>query len=534
MKPDEQKIKLIFIVLVLLVFQNCQTSYFRANYKEAGELLRATNNAPKKLYLKAHLTDGKVYILKDSWEVDTTQNLLKGNGFQYDINRKLINAGPANIPLDSVAIMETNHNLEQIEKNAAAGIAVLGILDLALGIYCLTVPKACFGSCPTFYINEEDNLHYAHAEGFSSAVTPSMEYTDVDALQHSLSSNDTFPVVMKNEAWETHYVNSVKLLAAARGNDEQVYHSTGDEFYRCDRNFLPGKATAEEGDITNLLLEADKIERFSLADERNMYSREEIHLTFDMPADLQRPGLLLSFRQSLMSTYLFYSAMDYMGGYATDIVADMERTGTTENQLENAVISELGGIDIYVWNENKREWDFQGSFNETGPIAFNHQLLPLEGNCANDNLKVKLVLNKGSWRIDRAAIVNIRERVEPIALVPEVVLEDGRKNLEAGKLLNNDKKHLVSMPGSTYRFKFVLPSGSEDYDVFLQSRGYYLEWLRPSWLEDSNLLKFRQMIKSPRRYLRTETKSYKEYEHKMEELFWNSRIETQPFSFNEN
>ena len=32
--------------------------------------------------------------------------------------------------------------------------------------------------------NEKDNFHYADAEGFSNAIAPSMEYYDIDAINH--------------------------------------------------------------------------------------------------------------------------------------------------------------------------------------------------------------------------------------------------------------------------------------------------------------------------------------------------------------
>ena len=524
----------LFILVIAIIFQGCSASYFRGNYKEASELLRASESAPEKLYLKAHLNNGQAYILRDTWEVDTTRRVLTGNGFKYDINRKLIDSGPTSIPLDSIAILETNQDLEQIRKDDITYLSVLGTIDATLGIICIISPKTCFGSCPTFYINGEDNPHHAHAEGFSNAVTPSTEYTDIDALGYSTSGIDTFSVMMKNEAWETHNIKQVRLLAAAKGKDEEVYHSPDDTFYRCDRKLIPGKATAEEGDITNLLLEADKTERFSLADENNMRSKEEILLTFDPDTDLKHPGLLMSFRQSLMSTYLFYTAMDYMGSYYTEIIAEMETTGTSENLLYNTILAELGGIEVHVWNSNEKSWELQGSFSETGPIAFNHQLLPLQQYDTDENLKVKIILNKGYWRIDHIALTNIREEVEPLILQPEVVLNKGVKDHRAEKILNDDENHLVALPGSAYQLKFVLPSADDEYSVFIQSRGYYMEWLRKNWLEDNRLLKLRQMVKNPRRYLRKEAGSYKEYEKKMEELFWNSRIDTKSFTSNEN
>ena len=85
-------------------------------------------------------------------------------------------------------------------------------------------------------------------------------------------------------------------------------------------------------------------------------------------------------------------------------------------------MKELGGIDVYVFNTETDKWEYQGSFNETGPIAINKQLMPLETNPCADHVRVKLILNKGLWRLDYAALTNIKSKAEPVELTPSDVL----------------------------------------------------------------------------------------------------------------
>ena len=523
---------IIVISSACCLISACNPYYFRENYREANDFLRDTENMQEKLYLKAHLEDGKVYILRDKWTLDTTQNILKGEGSLYDANRRIMRTGPVNVPIDSIVIFETNKSLDEAERNTAGGLAILGGLDVLFGLICITAPKSCFGSCPTFYINEEDNFHFADAEGFSKAISPSLEYADIDALSHIATEN--FSITMKNEALETHCVNQVSLLAVAQRDNERVYQSAEDTFYRCDFEFMTGQALAEEGDITDLLIEADRNERFSLADEQNMLSKEEIYLTFETPSDPENLGLLISFRQSLMTTYLIYSGLDYMGPYVSDIFAKMESNDNIRKQLRNGIKEELGGIEIHVWNEESERWEVQGSFYETGPIAFNKQILPLQNEYYGKVLKVKIVLNRGLWRLDQVALTQIHEEIEPIILTPYEVLNKGKKDPDALNRLKDQEAHLISMPGSAYQFNFTMPDKEQKYELFLQSKGYYLEWMRESWLKESNMRKLHQLVKHPRRYLKTEAKAYKEYEKYMEEVFWNSRIDTRSFSYYDN
>ena len=120
------------------------------------------------------------------------------------------------IQIDSVAIFETNTKILDPEAKRIHELTILAAIDAALGLICVIVSKSCFGSCPTFYINSDDQFHYSDAEGFSNAIAPSMEYFDIDALNNPPITASKFSITMKNEALETHCVNDVKLLAHSR------------------------------------------------------------------------------------------------------------------------------------------------------------------------------------------------------------------------------------------------------------------------------------------------------------------------------
>ena len=496
--------------------------------------MHKTKNIGAKLFLKAHYKNGDVCILRNSWKVDTVQNTVSGTGTLYDFNREITFQGKIEIPIDSIAIFETNKKITGTETGRLAGLYILAGVDIAVGIYCITNPKACFGSCPTFYKNENDNFHFADAEGFSSAVSPSMEYADTDALNNRHLSDHKFTITMKNEALETHCVRDVKLLAYPRNEGERIYHTAGDDFYLCEKNYHVSSAAGAEGDITDLIRNEDMRERFSVSDENNLSSKEEIILNFDSAENYINPGLVIHFRQTLMTTYFIYSAMGYMGDEIGDYFAKMEVNNEIVNKLNGGIKKELGGIDVFVLDENKNKWIKSGSLFETGPIAVNKQMLPLKIKAGSSDIKVKLVLNKGLWRIDFAALTDIKEKVKPLEISPDKILNKGKQDDAALALINDTDKHLISMPGSEYKFYFSLPEQYKDYELFLYSKGYYLEWMREHWIKEKDLLKLNQMIEHPVNYLRSQAKDYKIYEATMELEFWNSKIDTKNFSYHEN
>ncbi|MBK8552480.1 MAG: hypothetical protein IPL53_15970 [Ignavibacteria bacterium] len=530
--------KLIFnfalIIITFIAIEACETYYFRSNYKDANELLHRRDNSNVKPFLKAHLKNGDICIFRNTWNVDTVQNTVSGTGVRYDFNRNISSEGSILLSVDSVAIFETNKKLTGTGTGRVAALAILAAVDAGIGIACLTNPKACFGSCPTFYMNESDNFHYADAEGFSSAIAPSMEYYDIDALNNLPVTGNVFSLTMKNEALETHCVKDVKLLAYPRKKGERIYHSPKNEFYLCENIYSVSNAQVSDADITDLIRGEDRLERFSLADENNLSSKEEIFLNFDNVEDLNDLGLVIHFRQTLMTTYFIYSAIGYMGDEVGDIFAKIETSNDTDDKLKSGLGKELGKIDVYVRNEKNNDWELTDGLYETGPIAINRQILPLKNITSGSKVRLKLVLNKGLWRIDYVALTNIKGKVRPVEISPCSVLNKGKADNTALSSVIDPDKYLISMPGSEYKFNFILPQTGDDYELFLYSKGYYLEWMREQWIKDKDLLKLNQMVEHPAKYLRSEAKDYKIYEATMEQEFWNSKIDTKHFSYHEN
>lgn len=376
--PKKMQLEFIAVIVFITINEGCTEYSFRSNYRDANTLIHETENLFSKPFLKAHLKNGNVYIFRDTWSVDSTLRLVSGTGTSYDFNRQLIREGDLSIDVDSVAIFETNTKLGNTETDRIVPLTILTGADVILGIYCLTNPKACFGSCPTFYLNENDNIHYSDAEGFSNAIAPSLEYFDIDALNNKPVNDNLFSVTMKNEALETHCINEIKLLAVPRSDLERVFQTPDNEFYRCKEIIPVETVIAIEGDITSLLERDDRIERSSGADKNNLATKEEILLTFDNSRQVSEKGLIISFRQTLMTTFLIYNAISYMGDEVGDIFTQLEKSEKQKKDFSGQIHSKLGDIDVYLWNEKNRNWDFQGGINETGPIAINHQLLLLK------------------------------------------------------------------------------------------------------------------------------------------------------------
>ena len=101
-------------------------------------------------------------------------------------------------------------------------------------------------------------------------------------------------------------------------------------------------------------------------------------------------------------------------------------------------------------------------------------------------MTVQLEMAQGSWRVDYAALVRIEKGVTPLVLTPNAVERDGRHDDRAAALLSDPHRHLVTYPADQFRFRFQLPDSIQFADLFLDTDGFYYEWMRPAWLDDED------------------------------------------------
>jgi len=82
---------------------------------------------------------------------------------------------------------------------------------------------------------------------------------------------------------------------------------------------------------------------------------------------------------------------------------------------------------------------------------------------------------------------------------------------------------LVTLSGDAYEISYRLPEGPDGHVLFLEARGYYLEWMRQEWMTEEDPWRAAQMILDPEGALRDLASTFKTLEPTIEDLFWNSR-----------
>jgi hypothetical protein len=502
-----------------LLFPACKTIPIKREIRAVQEI---SSINPNNKFVKAHMKDGKVYILHD-WKYDSATNTLNGQGSLLDMNRKLLETrgslkknsdnqttgNPFNVNLTEVSLLETNDP----GPSLGGGLGIVTGITAGFTILCIANPKACFGSCPTFYASNGDTLTL-QAEGFSTSIAPSLEKNDIDMLYSARYSKD-FELLVTNEALETHSIRNANLLAFEKRGHERVFASADGSFHRCDKVYQPTSCQSESGDCTDKIKSVNGAEYFSLADAGNLDTKEEIFISFaiDQEEDI---GLVIGKRQTLLTTFLMYQGLAYMGNAATYWLAEMERGMITKRET---IFDLLGGVEVFSRDSNGN-WQPEGKLHETGPIATDFTLVRLAGK-HQGTVDLKIRLNKGLWRIDYLGLATLSGQVSPTVITPYAVATiKGAEGDALGKL-TRDEEYLVTYPGDSYKIKYQIPY--DNAELFLDSRGYYLEWIRKEWVKEQNFRKLNIMVNKPRKYLKQAAQPYKKIEPSMEKTFWNSR-----------
>lgn len=520
-----KRIDFICLLFILAIFgQGCSGTKLIKSFASNQSI----GNPEKHVkFLKLHLKDGGLYVLED-WIISSTSDSIFGIGSLYNYKRERIRVIHTDSPdkknlnerfsiaTKDIILAETN-KLENHNAHLAA-ISIVGVPMGLVTLYCIANPKACFGSCPTFYAME-NNQWKMMAEGFSSSISPSFEKKDIDMLYWADEPKGEVTIKLTNEALETHVIRYVDLLLFPKSPGELVFATQEEQFFRTSDIKSPLSCQAEEGDCLDLVKEMDRQERFIEADSRNLAQKEEIHFSFNNNPSISQ-GLLIGSKQTLMTTHLFYNVMAYTGTHYGSLVAEVENGNTQAKNRIQKLWDKLGGIEIYLQKEDKK-WVKIDEINEMGPIASDVHLVKLPP-VKQDQINLKLKLTKGLWRIDYLALASIVGEESPLRIKPSVVLNNDSLDQKAFAQLTGQQEPLVTMPGDQFMLHYKIPDDCT-YQYFLETKGYYLEWMREGWLADENLKKAAFAFYFPGRFMRKAAPEYKKVEPTMEKIFWESR-----------
>ncbi len=462
-----------------------------------------------------HLTDGEV-VDATSWRLDESGSFV-GQGARYSIERELVTEGTFRVRRRDVDLVEVR---ETRVIPSLVPLGVVSVASLGLTAYCIGARKACFGSCPTFYVRGASGVPSLQAEGFSTSVARRLEADDVDLLPLAAARDGAIELEMRNEAVETHYLRRVAL--------EVVDGPAGTAVHRLAAGGYVALGPAARPLDAPVLAEDDGVELTPGSDGVDLAARGSITLRFPPPL-ARRTALLLTARNSLMNTWVFYRVLARLGPEMGRFFAAIERGDEAALGALRAFDEALGGVTVSTRQEGEG-WRAAGEFGYLGPIARVTQAVAFDVARPDAALEVRLDFARAHWRFDRAQVAPVRaEGLRPATIDPEVTAaSEGHDRALAARSLRGEGERLGTLPGDVLRLRFRVPAARDEgaRAYFVRSRGYYYEWGREAWRAEADPAEGRRILADPRGALRALAPAFARAEPGLEASFEASRVPT--------
>lgn len=433
--------------------------------------------------VKVHLLDGSTVMFPKGMAVHDGR--VTGHGFEYDLT--LENATPVTwIDLEDVAAMESY----QDAVNTGATVAATTVTTVAGGYAALGLLKAIFGSCPTTYSLTPAGT-ILEAESFSYSIAPGFEARDVDRLGIESNGQRSITLEMRNEALETHYIDHVELVEVVHGPDEQAYPDAEGRPVIVGK-LIPAAAVVDRdgASVAGVTGSVDGDAWQSTTERLQRVSGEDmddyLDVEFELPASGADRALVLRLRNSLLNTVLLYDVMLKGQGYrALDWMGrDLDRLGP-KFRLARWYRKQMG-LRVYIHERGR--YRHLATLPDTGPIAWKEVAIPL-GRVAGDRIRLRLSSVADNWRIDRIALATTSETGKARMVPVRSARGAGGEPLPAVRehLQRADDDYVITRPGEYMQLHFDVGDAGEGghRTWFLAAEGYYIEWMRPEWLEHS-------------------------------------------------
>ncbi len=292
---------------------------------------------------------------------------------------------------------------------------------------------------------------------------------------------------LSNHAWETQYINALKLHAVDHAPGWEVLPTRKRELVRIGPTKALGRAISRDGrEVSELLALRDEQQYRTASEVTRELTRS---ITYDwvdfevqVPEGVREFFVALRVRNTLFSNVLLEDALLTGRGHQTIDLLGGERFRLLEMWRLRRWVNKQMGLRLLVDGRNGyRAVDRIGG---TGPSAWRQVVVKVPARSAGP-LGVRLSFLADSWLIDWVGVsFEGTDRVESQNL-PLLALKsvDGG-SISTQRLLEKDKHYFNLYPGETLEAIFSVGATPAHLQrtYFVETEGYLIKWLNPEQL----------------------------------------------------
>ncbi len=481
MKNHKSQIAFAIIILCTWFLTGCMTT---SHYQLSNA--NVLNYALSKPYeLRCMMINGNEYALEithhDSSKVEGNGKTRKNTDSDWQPYK-------GSIPVDSIQYVEfkgQSFGKTVMIIGSAATLALL-LAEASGGpdspeltpniIY--TGPEGSVTSCPFIY--SWDGMKYRlQAEAFGVAFGKALEMNTCSRLPALQPDNGVLKIRISNERLETHYINSVRLLAYQTEINDNIILDPQNSAWPVKQADPPIAAVDQFGRnvLTGLQNEdgsywQSELESATISNEFT----DEIYLKFHRPRNLEEGNLVITAINTELSVQAFRVMFDFLGDQAVKFVHESETDLRMIAALRNWI--EESSLKVDVKQEGK--WEKAGTIlPEANAVPFSravHLKLP-EG--MPETVEIRLSSLSDVWKIDDAGIAwSAAKPLTPQVIAPLSAVGPGKTDL-LGKIRTTDDQYAMILPPQQIDLTFALPAAAprKKLAYALDVRGYLYEWI---------------------------------------------------------
>lgn len=516
-----------FVSAICLLFTISGCSYNNLQPR-VFEIDNAGNNFEISTASKCHVIDGSVIVYTNGFKVD--RNVIRGVGDRYFFTGNEEVTEVLNFPLDSIVAITIYDDYTDARIIANGSLYIWSAAVTGTTIYCISCPKCCFGSCPTIY-TFSNGIPSLETELFSSSISKMLEDDDLDKLKEKIPDNGIYKIKITNEALETHYIDKFNLTVAEHPLGTMVYLNI-DKGLTVIQNTGPA-LSAVNSDQDNIMKEINSEDTLSYRSGMKMVNElkngpkyDWINITSPVPENAGKAKVLVRYKNTLLSTILFYDVVLGSQGIRAVQWTDKMNNDPLYAADFKMIYDNFSGMEFEIFENGK--WISAGKFPDAGPICWKDVAAEVSVSGLKE-LKFRLKFIPDNFMIDYIGIEyeSIEENnLRTESIVPNEVINNSNDSASntISLLETSDKNYLITNPGDSYDLIYKIPKKNDvEQTVFISSRGFYNEWIRGSWIKNDTATR-RFDLYSINRNLRLLAQSWEESKSLIEGEFFNTRI----------
>ena len=347
------------------------------------------------------------------------------------------------------------------------------------------------GSCPLVY-SRSGSSEVLEGEAFATSWGKALEQTTGIMLPHARVKNGESSIRIANDRPETHYINSVAILAIESDSEAKVCFDQKSTAWPVHHPVSPISAMDQSG--SDILTKIDSLDD-SYWESTGGHSaaakeyRDEIELLFERPMNAREGTIVIRAINTMMFNAVMKTMSGMLGNDAVHFVDAVENDPEMISLLRRWL--DEGSLKISQWNGTG--WEEVGSLIPEANEASFTRAVHFNLSDGNDGpVRIKLNTLHDVWKFDGVQIdwtpsAPLRKRSVPLT---RAVTENGVN------VMNNvstaDERYEILLPSHSVvcSFSAVTPSVGKKITYAAEIGGYLHEWFPQEEQSGSSYLEY--------------------------------------------